>query len=128
MVQPSVTIASVALAADAGLEGDGGLPFGWVPVLALGTVALTAVSLRHSLRGRPGAVKRFLDHARASVPLRRRSIDKEDDRLFPWVERILITQERASLQVAFDAAVRTEGPPGAGKQPRQAAGRVTKGS
>jgi hypothetical protein len=125
MVQLSVTIASLALAAEAGLEGDGRLPFGWVPVLALGTVAMTAVSLSNSLRGTPGAVKRFLDHARASVPLRRRSIDWEDDRLFPWVERILTTNERASLQEAFVAAVRTEGPPGAGEQARQLAGRLT---
>jgi hypothetical protein len=128
MLQPSVTIASVALAANAGLEGDGGLSFGWVPVLALGTVALTAVSLGHSLRGTPGAVKRFLDHARATVPLRRRAIDWEDDRLFPWVERILTTHERASLQEAFNAAVRTEGPPGAGEQARQLAGRLAEGS
>jgi hypothetical protein len=128
MVQTSLTIASVALGANAGLEGDGGLPFEWMPVLALGTVALTAVSLKHPLRGRPGDVKRFLHHARASVPPMRRPIDREDDRLFPWVERILTTNERGSLQEAFDAAVRTEGPPGTGQQARKLAGRRTEGS
>jgi hypothetical protein len=128
VVQPSVTIAAVALSAYAGLEGEGGLPFGWVPALALGTVVLTAVGLRHSLRGAPGAGKRFLDHARAYVPLMRRHIDKEDQCLFPWVERYLTTLERASLQEAFGAAVRPGSPPGAGGQPRQPAGRLTAGS
>lgn len=78
--------------------------------------------------GSPGAVKRFLDHARAYVPLMRRHIDKEDHCLFPWVERNLTAEERASLQEAFDAALRAESTPGAGEQPRQPAGRLTGGS
>jgi hemerythrin-like domain-containing protein len=58
--------------------------------------------------GSPGAVKRFLDHARAYVPLMRRHIDKEDHCLFPWVERNLTAEESAALQQAFDAAARAK--------------------
>ncbi len=71
--------------------------------------------------GAPGAVKRFLDHARAYVPLMRRHIDKEDHCLFPWVERNLTAEERASLQEAFGAAVRAEGTPGDGELARAGA-------
>jgi hemerythrin-like domain-containing protein len=60
------------------------------------------------------ALKRFLDHARTYVQLMRRHIRKEDHCLFPWVERNLTEDERASLQEAFAAA---EQAPGSGVLP-----------
>ncbi len=77
-----------------------------------------------SAAGSPGALKQFLEHARVYVQLMRRHIRKEDHCLFPWVERNLAAEVLASLEEAFDAAVRVENASGLSAHYRQLAGHL----